>query len=238
MGNLNSRHGQSIRGTRISVSETLVVVNFKTYQEAHGASAVSLARIMEGIETNARLVAAVSPLDLAQVVQAAPNLEVWCQHIDPIGFGSNTGWINPDTAIHWGATGTLINHAEHKVSLEHVAMLLDQVPEDFQVCACAADTEEARALAALVPTYVAVEPPELIGGDVSVTSADPGIVSRTADAVRETDERVGVLCGAGVKTGEDVEMAVELGTSGVLLASGVTKAADQESSLRDLVSLL
>ena len=238
MGNLNSRHGQSIRGTRISVSETLVVVNFKTYQEAHGASAVSLARIMEGIETNARLVAAVSPLDLAQVVQAAPNLEVWCQHIDPIGFGSNTGWINPDTAIHWGATGTLINHAEHKVSLEHVAMLLDQVPEDFQVCACAADTEEARALAALVPTYVAVEPPELIGGDVSVTSADPGIVSRTADAVRETDERVGVLCGAGVKTGEDVEMAVELGTSGVLLASGVTKAADQESSHRDLVSLL
>ncbi len=238
MGNQNSRHGQSIRATRISVSETLVVVNFKTYQEAHGASAVSLARIMEGIETNARLVAAVSPLDLAQVVQAAPNLEVWCQHIDPIGFGSNTGWINPDTAIHWGATGTLINHAEHKVSLEHVAMLLDQVPEDFQVCACAADTEEARALAALVPTYVAVEPPELIGGDVSVTSADPGIVSRTADAVRETDERVGVLCGAGVKTGEDVEMAVELGTSGVLLASGVTKAADQESSLRDLVSLL
>ena len=238
MGNLNSRHGQSIRATRISVSETLVVVNFKTYQEAHGASAVSLARTMEGIETNARLVAAVSPLDLAQVVQAAPNLEVWCQHIDPIGFGSNTGWINPDTAIHWGATGTLINHAEHKVSLEHVAMLLDQVPEDFQVCACAADTEEARALAALVPTYVAVEPPELIGGDVSVTSADPGIVSRTADAVRETDERVGVLCGAGVKTGEDVEMAVELGTSGVLLASGVTKAADQESSLRDLVSLL
>ena len=117
-------------------------------------------------------------------------------------------------------------------------MLLDQVPEDFQVGACAADTEEARALAALVPTYVAVEPPELIGGDVSVTSADPGIVSRTADAVRETDERVGVLCGAGVKTGEDVEMAVELGTSGVLLASGVTKAANQESSLRDLVSLL
>ena len=238
MGNRNSRHGQSIRATRISVSETLVVVNFKTYQEAHGASAVSLARTMEGIETNARLVAAVSPLDLAQVVQAAPNLEVWCQHIDPIGFGSNTGWINPDTAIHWGATGTLINHAEHKVSLEHVAMLLDQVPEDFQVCACAADTEEARALAALVPTYVAVEPPELIGGDVSVTSADPGIVSRTADAVRETDERVGVLCGAGVKTGADVEMAVELGTSGVLLASGVTKAADQEDSLKDLVSLL
>ena len=158
--------------------------------------------------------------------------------MDPIGFGSNTGWINPETAIQWGASGTLINHAEHKVSLEHVAMLLDQVPEGFQVCACAADTDEARALAALVPTYVAVEPPELIGGDVSVSSADPGVVSSTAEAVKETNDDVGVLCGAGVKTGADVAMAVKLGTSGVLLASGVTKSSDQAAALTDLVSLL
>ncbi len=238
MANQNSRHGQSTPASRTFVSDTLVVVNFKTYEEAHGASAVELARIMEGLETDARLVAAVSPLDLAQVVQAAPNLEVWCQHMDPIGFGSNTGWINPETAIQWGASGTLINHAEHKVSLEHVAMLLDQVPEGFQVCACAADTDEARALAALVPTYVAVEPPELIGGDVSVTSADPGVVSSTAEAVKETNDDVGVLCGAGVKTGADVAMAVELGTSGVLLASGVTKSSDQAAALTNLVSLL
>jgi triosephosphate isomerase len=117
-------------------------------------------------------------------------------------------------------------------------MLLDQVPEGFQVCACAADIDEARALAALVPTFVAVEPPELIGGDVSVTSADPEVVSSTAEAVKETNGGVGVLCGAGVKTGADVAMAVELGTSGVLLASGVTKSPDQASALTNLVSLL
>ena len=220
------------------MSDCLVVVNFKTYQTAHGASAEELALAMSGIETDARMIAAVSALDLAAVVAAAPDLEVWCQHLDPVGFGSNTGWLHPDTAVERGATGTLINHAEHKVSIEHVAMLLDQVPEDFCVCACAADIDEAQALAALGPTYVAVEPPELIGGDVSVTSADPGIVSGTVAAVREVTDEVGILCGAGVKSGEDVATAMELGTIGVLLASGVTKADDPRAALDDLVSML
>jgi triosephosphate isomerase len=234
----NPRHGQRAPSTRSIVSDCLVVVNFKTYQTAHGASAEELAVAMSGIETNARMIAAVSALDLAAVVAAAPDLEVWCQHLDPVGFGSNTGWLHPETAIERGATGTLINHAEHKVSIEHVAMLLDQVPEGFEVCACAADIDEAMAMAALVPNYVAVEPPELIGGDTSVTNADPDIVSDTAAAVREVSEEVEILCGAGVKTGADVAKAIELGTTGVLLASGVTKADDPAAALSGLISEL
>ncbi len=220
------------------MSDSLVVVNFKTYQTAHGARAENLARAMASIDTRARMVAAVSAFDLSAVVAAAPGLEVWCQHLDPVGFGSNTGWMHPETAMERGASGTLINHAEHKVSLEHVAMLMEQIPDGFHVCACAADIHEARALAALEPGFVAVEPPELIGGETSVTSADPGIVSGTAQAVREVSTNVGILCGAGVKTGGDVAKAIELGTSGVLLASGVTKSVDPRSSLIDLVSLL
>ena len=233
-----SRHCQRGPVPRGSMGDSLVVVNFKTYKTAHGACAEDLAIAMANIDTRARIVAAVSAFDLSAVVAAAPGLEVWCQHLDPVGFGSNTGWLHPETAMERGASGTLINHAEHKVSLEHVAMLMEQIPDGFHVCACAADIHEARALAALEPGFVAVEPPELIGGETSVTSADPGIVSGTAQAVREVSSSVGILCGAGVKTGEDVAKAIELGTSGVLLASGVTKSEDPRSSLIDLVSLL
>ena len=220
------------------MSEHLVVVNFKTYESAHGIAAEELALIMERIETGARMIAVVSAFDLSAVVSAAPNLEIWTQHLDPINFGSNTGWLHPETAIQRGAKGTLINHAEHKVSIEHIAMLLDSVPEGFTVCACAADIDEARALSALQPDYVAVEPPELIGGEISVTTADPEIVSGTARAIREISEDVGILCGAGVKNGQDVLKAIELGTSGVLLASGVTKVKDATAALNDLVSEL
>ena len=220
------------------MSEHLVVVNFKTYESAHSIAAEELALIMEQIETDARMIAVVSAFDLSAVVSAAPNLEIWTQHLDPINFGSNTGWLHPETAIQRGAKGTLINHAEHKVSIEHIAMLLDSVPEGFTVCACAADIDEARALSALQPDYVAVEPPELIGGEISVTTADPEIVSGTARAIREISEDVGILCGAGVKNGQDVLKAIELGTTGVLLASGVTKVKDATAALNDLVSEL
>jgi triosephosphate isomerase len=115
---------------------------------------------------------------------------------------------------------------------------MEQLPEGFPVCACAANVEEAKALAKLGPTFIAVEPPELIGGDISVTTADPSIVSDTVSAVKSVNPDVRILCGAGVKNGNDVAKAIELGAEGVLLASGVTKASDALSVLEDLVSSL
>ena len=84
------------------------------------------------------------------------------------------------------------------------------------------------------PNFIAVEPPELIGGDISVTTADPGIVSGSVAAVTDIDKNIKVLCGAGVKNGKDVAKSIELGAEGVLLASGVVKAKDKESVIRDL----
>ena len=220
-----------------NINKPLIVVNFKTYETASGESALSLAKEMEQfVNRNYRMIAVVSAFDLFSISNNSDKLEVWSQHLDPVGKGSHTGWLEPDLAIHRGAVGTIINHAEHKVSLEHVKELMAMLPENFPICACAADVDEAIALAKLGPTFIAVEPPELIGGDISVTSADPSIVSNTVAAVKSTNPNVRVLCGAGVKTGADVKKAIELGAEGVLLASGVTKAADVSSVLDDLTS--
>ena len=217
--------------------QPLIVVNFKTYATAMGQRAVDLAQAMErASKDHVRMIAVVSAFDLHAVKQAAPSLEVWSQHLDPVGQGSFTGWLQPENAIERGARGTIINHAEHKVDIEHVQQLMQQLPDDFPMCACAADVDEAHQLAELGPTFIAVEPPELIGGDISVTTADPAIVSDTVNAVRAINPQVRVLCGAGVKDGKDVKTAVELGAHGVLLASGVTKASDVDAVLADLVA--
>ncbi len=217
--------------------QPLIVVNFKTYATAMGQKAVELAQAMERASNeHVRMVAVVSAFDLHAVKLAAPTLEVWSQHLDPVGQGSFTGWLQPENAIERGAVGTIINHAEHKVDIEHVQDLMQQLPNTFPICACAADVEEAHRLAELGPTFIAVEPPELIGGDISVTTADPAIVSDTVAAVRNINSNVRVLCGAGVKDGKDVRTAVELGAHGVLLASGVTKASDVDAVLADLVA--
>ena len=221
------------------MARPLVVVNFKTYATASAEAAEGLLSAMEAVANGpATVVAAVSAFDLALLAQRSESVHVWSQHLDPVGLGGFTGWLEPQTAIARGATGSLINHAEHKVELDHVKRLLELLPEGFPVCACAADVAEARALAKLNPTYIAVEPPELIGGDSSVTTADPSIVTDTVAAVKAVNPSVRVLCGAGVKNGADVAKAIELGAEGVLLASGVTKATDVQAVLSDLVSLL
>ena len=217
--------------------QPLIVVNFKTYATAMGQKAVELAQAMERASNeHVRMVAVVSAFDLHAVKLAAPTLEVWSQHLDPVGQGSFTGWLQPENAIERGAKGTIINHAEHKVDMNHVKALMEQLPDEFPICACAADVEEAHRLAELGPTFIAVEPPELIGGDISVTTADPAIVTDTVAAVRNINSNVRVLCGAGVKDGKDVRTAVELGANAVLLASGVPKASDVDAVLADLVA--
>jgi triosephosphate isomerase len=97
---------------------------------------------------------------------------------------------------------------------------------------CAKDPEEGASFLEFEPDLIAVEPPELIGGDISVSSAQPEIIENAAKLIGSDR----LLVGAGVKNGEDVRIAIELGAKGVLLASGVTKAADPKAVLLDLVS--
>jgi triosephosphate isomerase len=81
---------------------------------------------------------------------------------------------------------------------------------------------------------VAIEPPELIGSGIPVSKAQPEIVKDSVSAVKKINPEVKVLCGAGISTGADVKAALGLGTEGVLLASGVVKAADPKEALLDL----
>jgi triosephosphate isomerase len=222
------------------MTKPLICVNFKTHPQAFGDGANKLATIMDTIanEYDVRLVAAVSAFDLSSISSKYENLEVWCQHLDAIEVGSNTGSLLPQNAQYHGASGTLLNHAENKISLETIESTLKLIPEEMITCVCAADVEQARAIAAFGPNMIAVEPPELIGGDISVTTADPDIIKNTVEAVKSVNPEVDVLTGAGVKNGDDVKMAIELGTIGVLLASGVTKAKEPEKVLKDLCNSL
>ena len=65
----------------------------------------------------ATLVAVASAFDLA--AGQATNVGLVATP-DPVGLGGFTGWLEPQTALHRGAKGSIINHAEHKVELDHV----------------------------------------------------------------------------------------------------------------------
>ncbi|RLF30442.1 MAG: triose-phosphate isomerase [Thermoplasmata archaeon] len=216
----------------------IIIVNVKTYSEAIGEKAVELAEIMDKLakETSTSLAIAVQHTDIQKVADSV-DIPVLAQHIDPISPGSHTGWVLPETVKEAGANGTLINHSEHRLKLADIDTCVRRAEENkLTTVVCSNNIRASKAIAALEPDFVAVEPPELIGGDISVTTANPEIVKGTVEEVRKISKNIGILCGAGVKNGKDVEKAIELGTDGVLLASGVVKAQDKEKVLRDLIS--
>lgn len=210
----------------------IIIINFKTYEQATGSNAVALAKICEEVakEKNADIRVAVQAADIYHVSQKV-SIPVYAEHIDPIDPGRNTGFLLPEDAKDNGAIGTLLNHSEHRLPDDVLTASVEQARgAGLKVLICAATAKEGAAHATLKPEFIAVEPPELIGGKISVSSAKPELIS---EAVKMIDAPV--LVGAGVHTGEDVKIAMELGAKGVLLASGVTKAEDPKAVLLGLL---
>jgi len=222
----------------LALRKPTIVVNFKTYQEVSGTAAVELARLCEKVseETGASIVVVPPSFDLAMVAGSV-GIPVFSQHLDSAPSGATTGHVTVENARASGAQGTLVNHSERRLKIAEIHEIIDRCRgAGLATIVCTNNLAVSKACAAMAPDFVAIEPPELIGGSVSVTSANPSIVSDTVKAIKSIDTGVGVLCGAGVKNGVDVAKALELGTDGVLLASGVTKAKDRKAVLLDLVS--
>ena len=215
----------------------LVVLNFKTYIEATGKNAVRLAEMCSDVSRDAgiTIIAVPQPSDIRPVAET--GIPVFAQHIDGASAGSGTGYMLAEAVRDAGAIGTLINHSERRLTLAEIDAAIQAARRTgIATIVCSNNIATTKAAAALKPDFVAIEPPELIGTGIPVSTADPGIVSGAVDAALGIDPDVPVLCGAGISKGEDMAAALELGAEGVLLASGIVRAPDPKAALMDLVS--
>jgi len=215
--------------------EPVIIINYKTYTESLGESGRKLTWMAMEVmkETDVRIVACPQTPELYH--HKSLEIEIFAQHIDPIDPGSHTGHILPETLKAAGATGTLINHSEDRMPAEKIKRCVELCRKHgLTSVVCAESVDKVKEVSAFKPDYIAVEPPELIGSGIPVSKANPEIVRNSVRAV--TDPVIKVLCGAGITTGDDVKAAIDLGTYGVLLASGVVKAKDPKAALKDLVS--
>lgn len=213
----------------------IIIVNFKTYSEATGRRAVELAKKAEKLSKETSVYVGVAPqfADIASVAKAV-KIPVFAQHIDPIKPGSYTGHVLAESVKKAGAMGTLINHSERQLKLSDISEIIAITRKhDLLSVVCANNPDVSAAVAALKPDVIAVEPPELIGTGIPVSKAKPAVVTGTVRLVREINAKVVILCGAGITRGEDVAAALKLGTQGVLVASGIVKAKDPYTVLRE-----
>ncbi|HJJ99174.1 MAG TPA: triose-phosphate isomerase [Methanocorpusculum sp.] len=217
----------------------LILINFKSYLEGVGNRAGQIGSAAEIVMQESGVTIGVAP----QFTELHPfckhyEIPVYAQHIDPVE-GAFTGHIPAFTVRTVGCTGALINHSERRLSIAEIEATVAAAKFlHLESVVCTNNVAVSAAAASFAPTYIAVEPPELIGSGISVAKADPEIIKGTVAAVHQMNPDVKVLCGAGIQSGKCVKTAVSLGADGVLLASSVMKAKDPEAVLRDLVSLL
>jgi len=209
----------------------MIFVNFKTYKQGTGKEAVGLAKICEEVEkeTGISIIPIVQVADIFRL--ASLGLKVWAQHIDDVEFGPNTGKILPEAVFAAGAGGTILSHSENKLPTEVIGETIKRCREtELRVLVCCESPEEGKEIAKFKPDFLAYEPPELIGGDVSVSSAKPGVIK---DFVREI-KNIPVVIGAGIHHQEDIKKGLLLGAAGFLVSSGVVLAKNQKQKLLEL----
>ena len=211
-------------------------MNFKTYIEATGKRAIELARVAEEVsrETGVNIIIAPQFTDI-QPVSKTVDIPVFSQHLDFVRPGAHTGHVLAEAVKSAGAEGSLLNHSEKRISKSEIYETLKLCADaDLQSLVCTDTTEASVTVAKMLPDMIAIEPPELIGTGISVSKARPELITESVQEIRNVNRTVKVLCGAGVTTAEDVSKALELGSEGVLVASGIVKSKDPRAILQSM----
>ncbi len=220
-----------------------LIINCKNYEESTGKNFLKLVHACRDVEEKAKnldvdVILVPSTIDIREAL--SNKIQTYAQHIDIKKPGSQTGFTIPKILSNMGTQGTLISHSEHFLDNETIKKTIEIAQENnLTTCVCARDAIAAQEIAAFSPNMIAVEPKELIGGDISISTAKPELITESLVAIEQGSVNLSakpmLLVGAGVKNDRDVKKAIELGAKGILVASGVVKAQNPREAIENLL---
>ena len=217
----------------------MFVINCKNYEEIAGDSIVKFVKTAEKISKKYKIKIAISPPQHLIGAVSNSKIPILAQHIDDSKVGSTTGFVIPELLKKSNVKGSLINHSEHRISSKEIEKLVSKLRElKMTSILCVKDVAEVKKYVKLNPDYIAIEPPELIGSGKSVSKEKPELITKAADVVKNAKNKTKLLCGAGIVSGEDVSKAIELGSKGILVASGIIKAKDWNKVISEFAKAL
>ena len=217
----------------------MFVINCKNYEEIAGDKIIKFVKIAEKISKKYKVKIAISPPQHLVGLVANSSIQILAQHIDVSKVGSTTGFIIPELLKKSGVKGSLINHSEHRISNKEIEKLVLKLKELKMISIlCVKDVAEVKKYVKLNPDYIAIEPPELIGSGKAVSKEKPELIAKAASIVNNSKNKTKLLCGAGIVAGEDVAKAIELGSKGILVASGIIKAKDWNKVISEFAKAL
>ncbi len=212
----------------------LTIINFKNYKQSSLNNTIKLAKICERVakKTKKQIMIGVQIPDIYRVSKAV-KLPIIAQHIDPISYGRFTGFILPESIKFNGAYGTFLNHSEHHLPLNYLKECIQAAKRaKLKTFVFASSIKELKRITKFKPDFILIEPPELVAGNISVSTAKPSLIK---DSVKAT--KIPVLCGAGIRSKEDIIKAYSLGAKGVAIASDFDLSKNPEKELLSLIKI-
>ncbi|WP_428327036.1 triose-phosphate isomerase [Nitrosopumilus sp.] len=217
----------------------MFVINCKNYEEISGEKIIKFVKTAEKVSKKFKVKIAICPPQHLIGTVSNSSIPIFAQHVDNSKVGSTTGFVIPELLKKSKVNGSLINHSEHRISSDEIKKLVLKLKElKMTSIVCVKDVAEARKYAKLNPNYIAIEPPELIGSGKAVSTERPELITKAASAVKSAKNNTKLLCGAGIVSGQDVSKAAELGSKGILVASGIIKAKNWDKIISEFAKAL
>lgn len=174
-------------------------------------------------------------VDIPAVAGRCRHLHVFAQHMDGILPGRGMGTALPEALKAAGADGTLLNHAEKRLSLTELEFSIRRAREvGLLTLVCADNPAQALAVAGFFPDAIVVESPEMIGAGSRSKEANEAI-SRINNSIRAVDPAIKILHAAGIKDARDVYSVIAAGSDASGSSSGIARAGDPYKMFHDMV---
>ncbi|MDB2446023.1 MAG: triose-phosphate isomerase [Nitrosopumilus sp.] len=217
----------------------MFIINCKNYEEISGDKIKKFIKIAEQVSKKYKVKIAISPPQHLIGLVANSSIPILAQHIDDSKIGSTTGYIIPELLKKSKVKGSLINHSEHRISSKEIEKLVLKLKELKMISiVCVKDVAEVKKYLKINPDFIAIEPPELIGSGKAISTEKPDLIQKAASIVNDSKNKTKLLCGAGIVSGEDVAKSIELGSKGILVASGIIKAKNWNKIISEFAKAL
>lgn len=172
--------------------------------------------------------------EIFNVARHVKRVQVYSQHMDSIPVGRGMGRTLPEAVKAAGAAGVMLNHAEHKLTLEEIEKAIKRADEvGLATMVCADSIEEVKAVAKLGPNILVAEPSELIG---TGKPADKAYVDEVIKVIREINPEIKPFPSAGISKGEDCYNIIKAGASASGCSSAIAKAAEPLKLAEEMIA--
>ena len=208
------------------VSEPFFEYGPKCYM--YGETLLNMAKGLEklAIKYNVDVVLDIPDTEIYNIAHNVDTkrVHVYSQHMDSIEVGRGMGRTLPEALKAAGAVGVMLNHAEHKLTIDEIEKAIKRADRvGLATMVCADSIEEVKAVARLAPNILVAEPTELIG---TGKPADKAYVDEVIRVIKEINPDIKPFPSAGISKGEDCYNIIKAGSSASGCSSAIAKAKE------------